>query len=185
MTPDEKLAERFWRKVNRCVADECWNWLGAKTGNGYGAFKAHGKTMPAHRFSYEVGCANIPVNALVCHHCDNPICVNPKHLFIGTHGDNMRDMRSKNRNITGDKHFSRLFPERLARGDRHGLRLHPECVARGERNGNAKLDSDDVRKIRKAIADGGASQRDIAKRFNVTKHVVSKIKLLKSWRHVQ
>lgn len=90
------LWERFWAKVRK--TDTCWLWTGA-TSAGYGQFKHSGvnATVSVHRLAYESLVALIPPGLHVCHRCDVPTCVNPAHLFIGTHRDNMRDSSSKGR----------------------------------------------------------------------------------------
>ena len=92
------LIERFWEKV--VITDGCWEWIGAKTRrvSGYGAIRdERGGRVLAHRFSYSYHIGEIPKGFLVLHRCDNPLCVNPSHLFIGTQRDNMEDMRKKER----------------------------------------------------------------------------------------
>ena len=117
------LADRFWRNVDRSNEDGCWEWTGARTSSpwtrrynfpGYGysfiGSRADGthKGIPAHRLSWMVNIGPIPEGMIVCHHCDNPPCVRPDHLFLGTKGDNTRDMVRKGR------HGSRTHPERWA-----------------------------------------------------------------------
>ena len=95
------LHQRFEQKVRR--TEGCWLWAGALGGgNGdgrYGQIKHEGKVLRAHRVSYELHRASIPVGLHVLHECDNPRCVNPSHLRLGTHLDNMRDMYSKGRRV--------------------------------------------------------------------------------------
>lgn len=108
--------ERFWRFVNKngpiseCDGKECWIWTGSRCPKGYGIFhapgysKTGGKSVKAHAFSYEIHFGKIPakgngsfVRMFICHHCDNPSCVNPDHLFLGTNSDNQRDRKKKGR----------------------------------------------------------------------------------------
>jgi len=74
----------------------CWNWQGQISTSGYGRYRYPGGSY-AHRFSYTVHIGKIPDGMYVCHSCDNPVCVNPEHLWIGTHNDNMADKKIKNR----------------------------------------------------------------------------------------
>lgn len=84
-------------QINKSVYAECWIWTGAKKG-GYGYIKYKGKTLAMHRYMFEKYNHEIPKNMNICHKCDNPACVNPKHLWLGTQKDNIRDMFSKKRN---------------------------------------------------------------------------------------
>lgn len=92
--------DRFWENV--CKSDKCWIWKGWILAIGYGGFSIKGKFIYAHRFSYEIHNGKIPDGKLICHTCDNRICVNPSHFFLGSHLDNSKDMVNKGRNKKGE-----------------------------------------------------------------------------------
>ena len=91
------LEERFWSKVKKTPG--CWSWLGSKDSNGYGRImiRERGGSKLAHRIAYEIVNGEIPSQMHACHKCDNPSCVNPDHIFIGTAKDNLQDMSKKGR----------------------------------------------------------------------------------------
>jgi len=91
--------ERFWSKVKTSGNDTCWTWTSGTTQAGYGKFgeSRKGRTILSHRYSYKIKYGKIPDGLFVCHHCDNPPCVNPKHLFLGTQSDNQIDSSNKKR----------------------------------------------------------------------------------------
>lgn len=178
----------------------CWIWKAAICKNtGYGNFKARRKSHRAHRVSYALRHDLIPDGLLVCHKCDNPPCANPDHLFLGTQKDNSSDMVSKNRQVQGDRHWSRSQPELLTRGDHHWTRKSPdkmrfgdahhsrktpEVMPRGEGHYAAKLDEDKVRAIRLLHAQGEVTFVEIGRIYGVTDVLVGMIVKLRSWKHV-
>ena len=112
---DKTVEERFWGKVNKLTDDKCWKWTGAtrgKEGVLYGVAWDGEKLIGAHRYSYELRHGEIPEGGeyrgmCVCHSCDTPLCVNPDHLFLGTHKNNMEDKVKKGRGTGSITHCKR------------------------------------------------------------------------------
>lgn len=98
----QPLADRFWKKVEK--SDGCWNWTAQRRPGGYGTIVVSNRHEMAHRVSWTLNVGSIPQGLKVLHRCDNPACVNPEHLFLGTSSDNIEDMISKQRNPRGEQH---------------------------------------------------------------------------------
>lgn len=124
------IAKRFWAKVNVTNAEGCWEWIGAVSPSGYGSFGLGTKiTAPAHRVAFALSnCLSVLPDKFVCHHCDNPRCVNPFHLFLGTHTDNMRDMIAKNGHYNRKKTHCRKGHEYTPENTALTRRGWRECV---------------------------------------------------------
>lgn len=182
----EKDVERFWSKVEPLRdPSTCWEWQGSVLRHHlpYGRFKAQGRTHLAHRVSWFIAAGKDAGPLQVLHRCDNPRCVNPHHLFLGTHLDNMRDRNAKGRQASGDRTGLRVHPDRVARGNRHGSRTKPESVLRGEKNGKAVLTEELVIDICNA-ARNGEGATSIARRLGLKEQTVSHAIAGRTWKHV-
>lgn len=133
----------------------CWLWRGAVSSHGYGSVGVAGKNWLAHRLSMKLFRVD-PGDMDVLHSCDNPLCVNPDHLFLGTHQDNMLDKEKKGRGG------------------------HPYGAA----HGRAKITNEQALEILAALQDPRASIAQLARQFGVTKATISYIKLGKGWKHL-
>lgn len=134
----------------------CWLWAGKVDGRGYGqVYLGGGRKRPVlgrvHRLMFEAEFGEIPEGMYVCHRCDVPSCINPDHLFVGSHRDNMQDAARKGR------------------------------IAKGELSGKAKLTSDQVAEIRSRHAEGGVTQKILGKEYGVAPRTISNIVNYRRW----
>lgn len=110
------MEERFWQKVARAGPDDCWLWQGAHNGVRYGVITDHQRNFLAHRYSYELHFGPIVEGLFVCHRCDNPPCVNPAHLFLGTPAVNTSDAITKSRFVNPVKAAVNRIKTHCSRG---------------------------------------------------------------------
>lgn len=142
----------FWERVEK--GPDCWLWTGWTDRDGYGLWKRRQQNRRAHRDAYRFTKGPIPEGMLVCHTCDNPPCVNPDHLFLGTVADNNRDRERKGRGI-------------------RGVRAH-----------RSKLTPAEVREIRRRYREDGVRQVDLAEEYGVSQPSISSLLRGESWAHI-
>jgi len=171
MTIDDEN-DRFWAKVQK--GPQCWGWLGGKQTNGYGTMTANGNRWLAHRFSWRLHNGDIPEGLVICHTCDNRVCVRPDHLFVGTVQDNNSDMVAKGRHARGSTHGTVTMPHR-----------YPAArLPRGERVHSAKLTESQVLELRRRKAEAGATYESLASEFGLSKSNVWNIVQRRTWAHL-
>jgi hypothetical protein len=165
----EQVAERFWASVDKTGASGCWEWRGGSFDkDGYGVFHVNGQNRRVHRIAFAIANGSTDIEGLVIHSCDNEKCVNPDHLRIGTHIENMVDKVKRGR---------------CASGDFHGSRTKPASIPRGSKHGNSKITEDDVREILRLRGMGYSCKR-IASFFGMDQSNVFLISKRKTWKHV-
>lgn len=158
----QSLADRLWKRVDTTAGPAgCWQWQGGTNTNGYGQIRREpfgnalrGIKTTTHRIAWELTYGAIPEGMYVCHCCDNPLCVNPAHLWLGTHAENLADMKAKGR------------------------------AARGDRSGTAKLKSDQVQIIRKILDSGHCTRSDLANLLQVSTSTIDNVIRRKTWEHI-
>lgn len=164
--------KRFWSRVNKngplpdqlnphyANLDCCWEWTAGKFQRGYGAIPLLNKTFKAHRISYCFHHGEVPNDLFVCHHCDNPSCVRPSHLFLGDINANGFDMSIKGR----------------------ATRTGPTNPVKGERHHKAKLNSEKVKAIREEYSLGGTSHKKLGLKYGVRDTSIRMILIGKHWK---
>ena len=153
---DAKTTTRFWSKVTKAGPNECWPWAASTGRGGYGVFWADGRLTKAHRFSALLAGMRVRGGMFVCHHCDNPPCVNPAHLWVGTHAENMSDCVAKGRSLRR---------------------------AQGSESGRAVLNEGDVVHMRSAYSCARGELTAFARRYGVHRSTIANA-LRKGWRCV-
>lgn len=157
MTKYTPIEQRFWNRLD--YSGECWIWTGSKKSDGYGAVEVNRKSMSAHRIAYELTYGPIPKGMLVCHHCDNPSCCNPSHLFLGTYKDNRLDCVRK------------------------GREGHEGGAPPGHKPASTKLTSDQVLEIRKLHGEGIGLKR-LAFLYEVDRTQIWHITARRQWKNI-
>ncbi len=175
--------ENIKEHVDIDLETSCWNWRHAQYG-GYGRLYHNSQTWRVHRFVYALFVSPIPKGLCVCHHCDNPLCVNPKHLFLGTNRDNTQDAMRKGRLATGKRQGTHTHPESRAFGIKNGNYTHPECRPCGEKHGRAKLTAKEVVNVR-CLCGSGTTQRAVAALYGVHQATISLIIRRKKWKSIK
>lgn len=165
------ILDRFNRKVKAGsiaahMQTPCLEWQGAKFGSGYGAFWLDGRNKRAHRVAWQLTNGPIPNGLFVLHHCDNRICVNVAHLWLGTHDDNMEDMVLKERSPLGERNFMRRTPRYFV----------------GEKSPTSRLTDKQRGHICNLYSSGNYKQSDLATMFGVDQTTVSVI--VRQWKVV-
>lgn len=162
---------------------DCWVWQHTKLASGYGRMHIEGVTYRIHRLAYSLLVGEIPDGMLVCHKCDNRLCCNPEHLFLGDSDANAKDMVNKGRQSKGDKHYARIDPSKSARGERHGSKTKPWSVNRGEGHCRARVNMGQVTAIRERWLFGD-TMADLAREYGISETNVAYMVKNKSWKHV-
>lgn len=174
--PIPKLVREKLLEKATVVEGGCWGWSGKLDSYGRAFLmigsKADGsrKNCRAARLSYEEFVGPIHEGLCVLHTCDNPSCINPEHLFLGTQADNMADKVAKGRQ---------------AKGKNHGWAKNPDAIPRGSKASRSKLTEEDIRLIRREYDGGGISQRALADRYGVSQRAVWAVLAGVTWGHVQ
>ena len=162
--------KRFWSKVDKTSnPNGCWEWTASIT-RGYGRFSlTHSKPIQAHRYSWIIHFGNIPDNLCVLHKCDNQLCVNPDHLFLGTHKDNTQDMIKKQRHQFGNNHYYKRIPNKILKGCQIGTSI---------------FTNEQILEIRQKYIPYKYSAPMLAKEYRVHLRTITRILRHETWKHI-
>ena len=171
------VKERFEKYIELIPFTTCWIWNGSLNKKGYGCFWANNTRFRANRFSYTLYKGEIPEGMFVCHSCDNPSCVNPEHLWLGTPKDNVQDMIKK-----GRSHYSRGSRKHCKQHGNHSGKHynHPK----GEKHYSSKLTEQQVKEIRLKYKPFEYSPYRLAEEYNVSCQSIKKIVKRQTWKHI-
>jgi len=148
------LAEAFYDKCKISDTNSCIEWEGIVGHFGYGNLKYNKKMLRAHRVSYELFNGHLSEGKIICHRCNNPKCVNPKHLYAGTHKQNHKDRQNGQRALKGENH------------------------------GRSKLTEKQVLEIREKYRPYKVTNKMLAKAYDVHVETIKSINIRKNWRHI-
>jgi hypothetical protein len=182
----KSVMDRFLSKIVK--TDSCWIWAAGvkESKHPYGIMTVCGKKIKAHRLSWLLHFGEIPEGLHVLHKCDNPRCVNPEHLFTGTHGENMKDMAVKGRAKSphGEDwhsiHDGKFNPRS---GENHPFRKNPSLCARGSSSGASKLMEPQVLEIRAKHENGGKVCR-LGREYGISHSAIIAIVTRQTWTHI-
>jgi len=176
------LKDRFMAHVNQLGPNECWLWLAYKDNRGRGYFTRAGKTGYAAQAAYDLFVGPRQPGLEVCHNCNNPSCVNPKHLRLDTHKSNMEDMVKVGKSWAGDNNPSRKYPEKVPRGANHHWYHNQNQY--GADNPNAKLSQTTVDAIRQMYEAGAGGYIKLGQIFGINPWTIRDVVKQRRWGRV-
>lgn len=159
------VEQRFWEKVDKSGPNGCWNWTASTVFFGYGEIGIGGKKKKrAHRLSWELHNGKIPADRWVLHKCNNPACVNPDHLYLGTPKDNMQDKK---------------------RAGRQNLWGRKVPGVQGEKNHNAQLTEAKVRQLREEYKKEGVTFSDLERKYGFNHETIRRAVIGQTWKYIE